>query len=129
MDSTSTTNFLQHSQPMLTAAMLATEQAEELAELAARLEAAIEGLDSALQPVLELHTPSVWSGAAASASRQRLLGDYRNDLWYVHQSLAGFVTELRSEAKKVQFEADQLWGQWRLSLYSGQLATEFHFPG
>ena len=129
MDSTSTTDILQRSQSLLTAAMLATEQAEELTELATKLAAAINGLDQALQPALVLHTSGVWSGAAAAASRQRLLGDYRNELWFAHQYLHGFVAELRAAANHAQFEADQLWKQWRLAVYSGQLTAEFNVWG
>ncbi len=120
---------LERSQAMLTAAILASEQAQELAGLATKLETAADGLAHVLAPVRELHLESIWSGAAASASRQRLNGSYRADLWYAQAMISHFVAELRYAASQAQAEADQLWAQWRLAVYSGQVITQFHFSG
>ena len=132
--STSSAGALEHgvlerSQAMLSAAVLASEYAQELASLATSLEVEADGLDDVLTWLAALHLQAAWSGVAASASRRRLHHNYKGDLWLATTSLSGLVAELRYIANQAQAEADRLWAQWRLAVYSGQIVTQFHFWG
>lgn len=120
---------LQRSQEMLSAAMEASERAEQLAGLADQVVSVHDGLAKTLEPVEELHRDHIWSGTAADQSRQRLHQDHGWQLWYVRQLLSGFATELRQAARQAQHESEQLWAQWRMAVYSGQAISRFHFWG
>jgi len=114
---------------MLAAAMQASELAQSLASLATSLELALDGLDDALTWLVALHLETAWSGVAASASRRRLLHNHQWVLWLAAKSLSDLVAELRHVASQAQAEADHLWSQWRLAVYSGEIITQFHFWG
>ncbi len=117
------------SQELISAAMESSERAKQLASLADQVAAAHDRLAKVLEPVEELHQVQVWSGAAASQSRQRLHRDHGGQLWYVRQLLSGFATELRQAAVQSQNESEELWAQWRMAVYSGQAISQFHFWG
>ena len=120
--------ILEYSSSLLSAAMDATARAEEIASLASALDAAQAGLASVLEPVVEQHTENVWSGSAASRSRQALV--YNNNiLWRADRDTASLAADLRVLARQAAEEAERRWEEWWIAVYKGEVLTSFSFSG
>ena len=120
--------ILEYSALLLSAAMDATARAEEITGLASALDAAQAGLAGILEPVVEQHTENVWSGAAASRSRQALA--YNNNiLWRADRDTANLASDLRVLARQAAEEAERRWEEWWIAVYKGEVLTSFSFSG
>ena len=108
--------------------MEATARAEEIASLASALDAAQAGLASVLEPVVEQHTENVWSGSAATRSRQALAHNGLI-LWRVEQDTANLAADLRVLARQAAEEAERRWEEWWIAVYKGEVLTSFSFSG
>ena len=83
----------------------AIDQAQRARELAVAIERRRHELSGRLDPVRRLHTPAVWSAAAATASRVTLERVVARHVWEVTNELSAIASALLRRAVEFDEEA------------------------